>query len=96
MVVVQDDTFDDEAMARRLAELAAATAQGGPPAAPPGITAMDTCRALKTSALLANEQLASAEQLGWLCRDVTLEGVRYFPNLFRTGDFSAFALAPDG
>ena len=29
------------------------------------------------------EQLLSAEQMGWLCRDSTIEGVRYFPNLFR-------------
>lgn len=97
VVVIQDDAFDDEVMAKKLADLASSSIN---PRSQPdiagfttessigGITVMDVCRALKTSALLANEQLLSAEQMGWLCRDSTIEGVRFFPNLFETGDFA--------
>lgn len=94
VVVIQDDAFDDDAMAERLAALASFPSGTGPAAmAPAGLTATDACRALRTSALLAAEQLAAAERRGRLCRDVTLEGVRYFPNLFRTGVFAACAPA---
>ena len=92
VVVIQDDAFDDEIMAKKLADLASASIDNrsnGPEPSIGGITVMDVCRALKTSALLANEQLRSAEQMEWLCRDSTIEGARFFPNLFKTGDFSS-------
>jgi len=85
VMVIQDDAFDDEIMAKKLADLASSSDNTGlTEAAIAGITVMDVCRSLKTSALLANEQLLSAEQMGWLCRDSTIEGVRFFPNLFKT------------
>lgn len=103
VIVIQDDEFDDEVMAKKLADLASSSIEphnknevdntrpsGGSSIG--GITVMDVCRAFKTSALLANEQLLSAEQMEWLCRDSTIEGVRYFPNLFRTGDFSTIVI----
>lgn len=90
VIVLQDDEFDDEAMAKKLADLATlSVTRGQTGSESSGITVMDVCRSLKTSALLANEQLLSAEQMGWLCRDATIEGVRFFPNLFKTGDFSS-------
>lgn len=106
VVVIQDDEFDDEIMAKKLAELSSSSMN--PPSQSGidnqfteltgssigGITVMDVCRSLKTSALLANEQLLSAEQMGWLCRDSTIEGVRFFPNLFKTGDFSSCSPSP--
>ena len=49
-----------------------------------GITVIDVSRKLKISAILANEQLQSAEEMGHLCRDSTIEGIPYFPNLFQT------------
>mmetsp|Transcript_20080 Transcript_20080/g.41108 ORF Transcript_20080/g.41108 Transcript_20080/m.41108 type:complete len:172 (-) Transcript_20080:2-517(-) len=115
VVVIQDDSFDDELMARKLADLASESLHGekilgnqmndvqsgslGPgdrimPAKGVfvgGITALDVSKALKFSALLANEQLLSAERMGWLCRDSTIEGIRFFPNCFSSGDFSIFA-----
>jgi len=95
VTVVQDDAFDDEIMAKKLADLASSSSSTGlTKSAIAGITVMDVCRSLKTSALLANEQLLSAEQMGWLCRDSTIEGVRFFPNLFTTGDFSSCSLSP--
>jgi len=87
VVVIQDDAFDDEIMAKKLADLASYSDNTG-------LTVMDVCRSLKTSALLANEQLLSAEQMGWICRDSTIEGVRFFPNLFKTGDFSSCWTSP--
>ena len=47
-----------------------------------GVTALEAGRVLKISPILANEQLLSAERSGYLCRDVTVEGTRFFRNLF--------------
>ncbi len=47
-----------------------------------GLTSLEAARVLKISPLLANEQLLSAERNGYLCRDVTLEGTRFYQNLF--------------
>jgi len=47
-----------------------------------GLTALEAARVLKIPPLLANEQLLSAEQNGYLCRDVTMEGTRFYRNLF--------------
>ena len=49
-----------------------------------GTTALEASHVLKLSPLLASEQLEEAERLGWLCRDVTLSTVRFFPNRFAT------------
>lgn len=95
VVVIQDDAFDDDLMGKRLTELATSsmyhqrkTGMDNLEDYSYGITTTDVCRALKTTALLANEHLLSAEQSGWLCRDATIEGVRFFPNFFKNGDFS--------
>ncbi|KAL7481926.1 hypothetical protein ACHAW6_007604 [Cyclotella cf. meneghiniana] len=93
VAVIQDDAFDDETMAKRLAGLATQSIKSQsatPRESVGGITAMDVSRALKISALLAYEHLLSAEQRGWVCRDVTIEGIRFFPNLFITGDYSFY------
>lgn len=96
VMVIQDDSFDDEKMANKLANLASSSMDASLKQSNTdttnvvnesfigGITVMDVCRSLKISALLANEQLLSAEQMGWLCRDSTIEGVRFFPNLFQS------------
>ena len=98
VMVIQDDSFNDELMAKKLTEMASSSMQptsdntgnaGIAESSVGGITVMDVCRTLKTSALLANEQLLSAEQMGYLCRDSTIEGVRFFPNLFESGDYSS-------
>ena len=90
VVVIQGDEFDDDTMGTKLAELASTSMEPqsrNPPSSSGGITVMDVCRALKMSALLATEQLLTSEQMGLLCRDSTIEGVRFFPNLFVTGDY---------
>ena len=77
--VIQDDKFDDAAMAVRLKELAEEQLTVSPTS---GLTAMEASRSLHISALLAHEQILVAEKLGYLCRDETLETTRFFPNLF--------------
>lgn len=96
ILVIQDDAFDDEVMAKKLANLASSSMKQNVDTQPAlglagttltdvgGITVIDVSRTLKMPALLANEQLQSAEQMGWLCRDETIEGIRYFPNLFQS------------
>mmetsp|Transcript_5144 Transcript_5144/g.7529 ORF Transcript_5144/g.7529 Transcript_5144/m.7529 type:complete len:425 (+) Transcript_5144:203-1477(+) len=73
--VVQDESFNDETMAKKILVLAEHSKSEC-------LTALDASRALHISALLANEQLLSAERMGYICRDVTLEGTRFFPNRF--------------
>ena len=94
VLVIQDDAFDDKVMAKKLADLASSSIKqkadtqsslgsaGTTLTYVGGITVIDVSRTLKMPALLANEHLQSAEQMGWLCRDSTIEGIRYFPNLF--------------
>ena len=86
VLVIQDDAFDDEVMAKKLVDLASSSMKqkAEPTDDIGGITVIDVSRTLKIPALLANEQLQSAEQMGWLCRDSTIEGMRYFQNLFQT------------
>ena len=86
VLVIQDDAYDDELMAKKLADLASSSMKqkenNQPSPDVGGITVIDVSRKLKISAILANEQLQSAEEMGHLCRDSTIEGIRYFPNLF--------------
>lgn len=37
---------------------------------------------LSVSLLLAQERLLTAERSGKICRDESIEGLRFFPNLF--------------
>jgi ESCRT-II complex subunit VPS36 len=50
-------------------------------------TALEASHVLKLSPLLALEQLEEAERLGFICRDVTLETIRFYPNKFMTEDW---------
>jgi ESCRT-II complex subunit VPS36 len=45
------------------------------------LTALDVVKLDKVSILIAKEQLDSAEQNGVICRDETVEGLRYYENL---------------
>lgn len=47
-----------------------------------GITVLEASRVLNVTPLLANEILLGSERNGSFCRDVTLEGTRYYLNLF--------------
>jgi ESCRT-II complex subunit VPS36 len=73
ITVVQLDSWDDEQMATTLVDLCNIHKC---------VTSLDTSRALHTSPLLAQEHLLSAERAGYLCRDTTLETIRFYPNRF--------------
>lgn len=74
LIVIQDDSFDDHAMAEKLQALALD--------APQGLTETEASRQCQISALLAHEELLAAERMGILVRDETLESTRFFPNRF--------------
>lgn len=57
-------------------------------------TALEASHVLRLSPLLASEQLEEAERLGWVCRDATLESVRFYPNRFDEWAATAAAVAP--
>jgi len=46
------------------------------------LTATSLASLSKVSAVLAVEQLLTAERAGVVCRDETIEGLRFFPNRF--------------
>ncbi|KAF9409666.1 Vacuolar protein-sorting-associated protein 36 [Podila epigama] len=54
--------------------------QGLPPGA--GLTAIELASAVQISVALAQEQLLMAEACGLICRDESVEGLRFFDNLF--------------
>lgn len=70
--VIQQDAFDDVTMAKKLKKLSLTKP----------LTALHVSRDLHIPSILAKEQLLAAERLGYLCRDVTLETTRFFPNRF--------------
>ena len=76
LIVLQESTWSDELMAQTILTLLQEFSKG--------ITSLDVSRTLKVSPLLANEHLQASKQLGYLCRDVTLECIRFYPNLFTT------------
>jgi ESCRT-II complex subunit VPS36 len=91
LIVLQDDSVDETSYAAKLADLAVAAMsfpekqQGSPDGhgvEVGGITPDIVASQMHISAVLAKEQLLAAEQLGSLVRDETVEGIRYFPNLF--------------
>jgi len=77
--VVQETGFDDSIMVKKILDFVDKSNDGRRTV---GLTALEAGRILKISPLLAKEQLMSAEQSGYLCRDVTVEGTRFFCNLF--------------
>ena len=81
--VVQLDTFNDETMAKKLVAFCNDNNRtSSSSSTSSSLTALEASRLLHTSALLAHEHLCAAERAGYLCRDVTLETTRFFPNLF--------------
>lgn len=81
--VLQKSDFDDEIMAEKLLTYIE-TVEVEHSNTYVGLTALEASRVLKISPLLANEMLLSSERNGALCRDVTIEGTRFFRNAFMT------------
>ena len=85
VVVLQEAGFDDAAMAETLLQEIKNQEEKYKEDGKVkfvGMTVLEAARVLELSPLLTNEQLGSAERSGALCRDVTLEGTRFFRNIF--------------
>ena len=65
-----------------LDKIAKATEQALKDAETTGITADDLARSAGVSLVLAKERLLSAEDEGVACRDDSVQGLRFYPNLF--------------
>jgi ESCRT-II complex subunit VPS36 len=72
--VIQQAAFDDDAVARRLADAARNAAAG--------IGGLEASELLRVSVTLALEYLIVSETKGLLCRDDAIQGLRFFPNRF--------------
>jgi ESCRT-II complex subunit VPS36 len=77
LVVLQDDSVSDRQVATRLREWAAEASRSST-----GLNELEASKLLRTSPLLASEQLLTAERMGLLARDETVEMIRFFPNRF--------------
>jgi hypothetical protein len=48
------------------------------------LTAAELSRRAGLAVVLARERLLAAERCGRICRDESIEGIRFYPNLFLT------------
>lgn len=76
VVVLQSVDYSDQMVSERLKEMSRLH--------PSGLTVFFVSSQLKTNTILAMEQLQTAESMGYLCRDTTIEGIRFFENKFVT------------
>ena len=81
VLVIQAASLNDTDIARQLVELCSSGCKVGD-SMYVGKLATEFSQALGLSLPLCKEQLAMAEQRGALCRDESVVGVRFFPNLF--------------
>ncbi|XP_053684843.1 vacuolar protein-sorting-associated protein 36 [Sabethes cyaneus] len=72
-MVLQLENHDDELVSRETSEIVKKYNS---------ISADELARVVGISLLLANERLLVAEGLGNICRDESIEGLRFYPNLF--------------
>ncbi|WOL18043.1 vacuolar protein sorting-associated protein 36 isoform X2 [Canna indica] len=77
VMVIQSKAQRDEEVFARIASLAQ-----NPDALRTGISPSDAALTLGIAPALAKEQLLAAETKGLLCRDVSLDGFRFYINLF--------------
>lgn len=89
VVVIQDDSFRDEHMHKMIMEKCFHIHSENDCFSfsdyeeQKGITPLEASRCLNISnVILVTEHMYSAERKGLVCRDETLEGIRFFPNMF--------------
>jgi ESCRT-II complex subunit VPS36 len=76
--VLQLDNYSEEKTAQRMVDLIASS----PELQSHGVSVFDVAMHLGMSLVLAKEQVFYAEQMGVLCRDESIQGLQFFPNLF--------------
>jgi hypothetical protein len=79
LLVVQDKGVCDEKVAEALSKLSQERTKGGKDGS---IDILDVSKALGCPAILGNEYLKRGEELGFLCRDESIEGVKFHHNRF--------------
>lgn len=72
-MVLQLESHDDEAVAVTTSQIVEEKES---------MTVEELARMLNISMILAQERLLTAERVGNLCRDESIEGLRFYPNLF--------------
>lgn len=75
VIVIQDSEMTDERMAERIVRLIESDEEYREQQC---VSAVDVAHSLKISVILAQQQLLSAESTGVLCRDESIEGVRFY------------------
>lgn len=73
VMVLQLDSHDDEAVAEETAKQVEESKT---------ISVEELARIINIPILLAQERLFTAERAGKICRDESIEGLRFYPNLF--------------
>lgn len=76
LITIQSASHNDQTVATNIAKLVqdAYTSTG--------LSAIELAQLGKCSVMLAMEQLCMAERVGLVCRDETIEGLFFYPNLF--------------
>ena len=76
VMVLQLNEFDEENQAKTILDLIATKCKNK------GINELRMSQLLNISINLAREQLISAESKGYLCRDDSIEGLKFYKNIF--------------
>ncbi|MED6212543.1 Vacuolar protein-sorting-associated protein 36 [Stylosanthes scabra] len=88
--VIQNKSHSDEEVFSKIKVLVTK-----PEALRAGISASDAARTLGVAPAMAKEHLLSAESTGLLCRDTSLDGIRFYINLFTEIDQDDMHLVKD-
>ncbi|KAL8208288.1 hypothetical protein R6Q57_007700 [Mikania cordata] len=81
VMVIQNKSHSDEEVFSRIRSLVQK-----PDALKTGVSATDAARTLGIAPAMAKEHLLAAESKGFLCRDVSPDGFRFFVNIFQEID----------
>lgn len=88
--VIQNKSHSDEEVFARISSFAEK-----PDALQRGISPSDAALMLGIAPALAKEHLLTAESKGFLCRDVSPDGFRFYANLFKDFDPTNLYLVKD-
>ncbi|XP_065868691.1 vacuolar protein sorting-associated protein 36 isoform X2 [Euphorbia lathyris] len=90
VMVIQNKSHSDEEVFARIKTLVTK-----PDALQAGITAGDAAMTLGIAPAMAKEHLLNAESKGILCRDISVDGFRFYVNIFPEIDFNDIHLVKD-
>lgn len=82
LIAVQDRGVGDDRVAEAMRTLCREKATGKGGGGEGGISCMDVAKAVGCTPIMGSEYLKRGEELGFLCRDESIEGVNFFENKF--------------